>query len=332
VIRVRFDRHGIELEHGLLWLDATRPKPLGVVTHAHGDHVARHKRILCTPETAALVRKRNGPGPEFLERRYGEKTPVGDLEVTLLPAGHILGSALVHVTGPRGSLLYTGDVRPEGGLTCPPAEPCPADVLIVEATFGRSDHRLPPPADVRAEMVRFAQETLEAGETPVFLAYALGKGQEVMAALARAGVPVGAHGAIWHLCSVYRAFGRTFPGSRLLRGKTGRRAALIVPPRFLRASEVQRAKPLRVAAVTGWGDRALGPGVDLSFPLSDHADFDGLISVTRAVRPDKVFALHGYAKEFASELRDRGFNAEAVAGHSGPGESERPGMFGNMPS
>jgi len=41
---------------GLLWLDATRPKPFGLITHAHGDHVARHTKALCTPETAELVR------------------------------------------------------------------------------------------------------------------------------------------------------------------------------------------------------------------------------------------------------------------------------------
>ena len=107
--RVRFHPFGIELEEGLLWLDSRRAKPLGLVTHAHADHVGRHKTTLCTPETGALVRKRTGSGRTFLEHRYGEPTMVGDLKVTLLPAGHVLGSAMALVEGPGGSLLYTGD-------------------------------------------------------------------------------------------------------------------------------------------------------------------------------------------------------------------------------
>jgi len=327
---VRFDEDGICVESGLLWLDATTPKAFGVISHAHADHVGRHATILATPETAALVRKRGGDGPGFLVRAYRERTVVGDLVVTLLPAGHILGSAMVYVEGPGGSLLYTGDVRPGGGLTCPPAEPVRADVLVTEATFGRSDHRLPPAEAARADLVRFARDTLADGATPVFLAYSLGKAQEVMTALAQADVRVAAHGAVWNLCNVYRDFGLRFPGARRLSGKRsgGKRAAIVVPPRWRNSPEVRRAAPLRVAAVTGWGDRAIGPGVDRAIPLSDHADFDGLLEIVDAVGPRKVFVLHGYAAEFAATLRERGYDAEAVPGHSGPDEDERPGMFG----
>jgi Cft2 family RNA processing exonuclease len=326
---VTFHRGGIEVEGGLLWLDSQRARPLGVITHAHGDHVAKHQRILCTPETAALVRRRSGSGPEFLERGYGQPTTVGDLRVTLLPAGHILGSAMARVEGPTGSLLYTGDVRLEGGLSCPPAEPTAADLLITEATFGRPDFAMPPADEVRESLVAFARETLEAGETPVFLAYALGKAQEVMLALASGDVPVAVHGAPWALCRVYRQFGVRFPRSRRLSDRrTKRRTAIVVPPRFRRAPEVLAAEPLRVAAVTGWGDRSLGPGVDLAFQLSDHSDYGQLLRLVERVAPRKTYVLHGYAAEFAESLRERGLDAEAVPGHSGPAEDVRPGMFG----
>jgi Cft2 family RNA processing exonuclease len=320
--RVRFDASGIEVESGLLWLDARRPKPFGVVSHAHADHVARHETILCTPATAAFVRRRSGTGPRFLERPYGEPTLVGDLTVTLLSAGHVLGSAMVHVRGPLGTLLYTGDVRVDGGLTCPPAEPVPADVLVTEATFGRQDYRFPAPDTVRAELVDWARATIEAGETPVFLAYALGKAQEVMSALAAAGLPVAAHGAVWKLCDVYRAHGIRFPGARRL-GRGPARAAVVTPPRYRPTSG-----RLRVAAVTGWGERAKAPGIERVFPLSDHSDFEGLLRLVERVRPARVHVVHGYAREFAEELRARGYAAEAVEGHAGPDEDEIPGAFG----
>jgi len=327
--RVAFEKDGIAVEGGLLWLDARTPKPLGLVTHAHGDHVGRHATILCTPETAALVRRRSGAGSRFCVLRYGERFAVGDLAVTLLPAGHILGSAMARLEGPGGSLLYTGDVRPEGGLTCPPAAPEPSDHLVIESTFGRPDFVFPPAAALRAELVAFAREALAAGTTPVFLAYALGKAQEVMAALAAARVPVAAHGAVWKLCAVYRAFGIAFPGARPLSETKRRDAAVVVPPRFLGASEVRALAPLRVVAVTGWGRLALVPGAERVIPLSDHADFLGLLRIVEAVRPKRVFTLHGYAPELAAELRKRGYAAEAVKGHAGPAEgSPPPGAFG----
>ena len=330
--RLRFDAQGIEVDGGLLWLDARRPKALGLVTHAHGDHVARHETILCTPETAALVRRRSGPGPRFLVARFGEPKTVGDLTVTLLPAGHILGSAMARLERAGASVLYTGDVRLEGGLTCAPATPRPADVLVIETTFGRSDWRFPPADGLRAQVAAFARDALDAGATPVFLAYALGKAQEVMRTLGDAGVPVAAHGAVWNVCAVYREFGISFPGARRLEGKGRRRCAIVVPPRFLRATEVQARAPLRVAAVTGWGPLAMAPGIDAVIPLSDHSDFDGLLRLVGEVRPRKVFALHGYAREFAEELRARGIDAEAVAGHAGPAGGGPPGAFGDAPS
>jgi Cft2 family RNA processing exonuclease len=325
--RLRFLPDGIGVEHGLLWLDARRRKPLGLVTHAHADHVARHETVLCTPETAALMRRRRGLGLTYLERRCGERTAVGGLHVTLLPAGHILGSAMALLEGPQGRVLYTGDVRLEGGLTCSPAQTVCADVLVMEATFGRPEHRFPPAEEVRAELVRFAGSVLAEGATPVFLAYALGKAQEVMTALCRAGIPVAAHAAVWRMCDVYRGFGHVFPGSRRLAGRARAAAAVVVPPGFQRQKEVTAAAPLRIAAVTGWGDRALGPGVERSFRLSDHADYDGLLRLAKAVAPKKIHVVHGYAEELASDLRALGFDAEAVPGHAGPDEDERPGLF-----
>jgi len=313
------------VDGGLLWLDARRKKPFGVVSHAHGDHIARHDTILGTPETCEIVRRRVGPGRRFIEAAYGEPTPVGGLTVTLVPAGHILGSAMVLIRGPGGSLLYTGDFRLEGGLTCPPAAPAPADVLITEATFGRPEYRFPPADETRAEVVRFAREALEAGETPVFLAYALGKAQEIMTLLCGEAIPVAAHGAVWKMCDVYRGYGFAFPGAHRHTPGPTRRAALVVPPRLRHTAG---GGPRRVAMVTGWGERARGAGIDQVFQLSDHADYDGLIRLVEMVRPQKTYVVHGYARTFARDLQGRGYDAEAVPGHSGPDEDAQLELFG----
>ena len=332
MIPVRFDSQGIEIAQGLVWLDARKPKKVGVISHAHGDHVGRHETIICTRETGAFVRQRSGHRAKYIELPYGESYRVGDLEITLHPAGHILGAALVHIQGPasqgRGeSLLYSGDFRLEAGLTCRGAEPVGADVLIMEATFGTPAHRQPPTAETRARLIEFARENLDAGRVPVLLAYALGKGQEVLAALTAAGIPVAAHGSIWNLLRPYRDAGIRFPGARRLSRNGSRQCAIVTPPRWAESAPVKSSGETRVAAVTGWGAMALRPGIDEAINLSDHADYDQLIEMVQRVAPKRVHLLHGYATELAADLTARGYEAHAVPGHSGPAEGEIPGMF-----
>jgi Cft2 family RNA processing exonuclease len=326
-IPLRFAPEGIEVANGLLWLDARKPKGVGVISHAHADHVGRHETVVCTRDTAAFVRQRSGHRANYIELPYGEPWRVGDLEVTLHPAGHILGSAMVHVRGPEQTLLYTGDFRLTGGVTCPPAEPVPADTLIMEATFGTPDRCHPPAEETRSEVIGFARENLEAGKIPVFMAYALGKGQEVLALLTAAGIPVAAHGSIWNLLKPYRDSGLRFPGARRLSRNGSRKCAIVTPPRWADSAPVRACGELAVAAVTGWGDMARRPGIDRTIVLSDHADYAQLIELVEQVKPQRVHVLHGYAKEFAADLCARGYDAHAVPGHRGPLKGEIPGMF-----
>jgi len=66
---------------------------------------------------------------------------------------------------------------------------------------------------------------------------------------------------------------------------------------------------------SGWG---LDPsakwryGVDVLFPLSDHADHPELLETVERVNPQRVWLVHGFTREFASELRLRGRDARAL--------------------
>ncbi len=56
-------QRGLHLpEHGL-WLDPHRAKPLAFVSHAHSDHIARHRDVLMTAATARFMRERLGGTP-----------------------------------------------------------------------------------------------------------------------------------------------------------------------------------------------------------------------------------------------------------------------------
>src|ERR1700753_882555 len=67
-----------------------------VITHGHGDHARPgHRNVLATDGTIAIMQSRYGEtaAASFQRVRYGETVTIGDVAVTLRPAGHVLGSA-----------------------------------------------------------------------------------------------------------------------------------------------------------------------------------------------------------------------------------------------
>ena len=46
--------------------------------------------------------------------------------------------------------------------------------------------------------------------------------------------------------------------------------------------------------------------------MSDHADYQDLLAYVEQVQPERVFTVHGFAGEFANELRRRGYDANAL--------------------
>jgi putative mRNA 3-end processing factor len=68
-----------------------------------------------------------------------------------------------------------------------------------------------------------------------------------------------------------------------------------------------RQRGAHTARVSGWC--AFAPwalrGVDAGFPLSDHADFTGLLNFVEACAPQQVFTVHGAQHELAREIRKR---------------------------
>src|SRR5277367_1780731 len=92
MISVRYHR-GLELpEHGL-WLDPEDGRPFAFVSHAHADHIARHAEYIASAGTARLMQARLGGERESHILQFGQPTRFRDFQITLLPAGHIFGSA-----------------------------------------------------------------------------------------------------------------------------------------------------------------------------------------------------------------------------------------------
>jgi DNA ligase-1 len=317
VIEVRWD-NGIFLPGAGVRLDPRFPAPRAFVSHAHSDHTGKHGETLCTPATASLMRARLGTLPgTLLELPYKQTISWHESNVTLLSAGHVLGSAQLHLESAGESLLYTGDFKVRRGLSCDPAEFRHADTLIMETTFGRPQYVFPPTQEIMDRLVRFCNETLEDGDQPVLLGYSLGKAQEIMAALSGAGLRIFIHPAVWKMTELYRSLGVELPEAEQLDGNTRQEGVFIGPP-HLRGSKFLATIPRRrVAFLSGW---AMDPGAvqryacDAVFPLSDHADYADLLEAVEIVRPKRILTVHGFAADFARDLRSRGMDAWALTG------------------
>ncbi|MFB6360424.1 MAG: mRNA cleavage and polyadenylation specificity factor-like protein [Halobacteriales archaeon] len=282
-----------------------------VVTHAHADHARRsdEEPVLCSPLTARLMAARSGPAVEAASSAPG---------IELHPSGHIPGSRAVLIQGDR-RVLYTGDVStrdrgPQTGF-----EPVDADVLIVEATYGRPAYRFPPQATIESSIRDFIADT---AAPLVLYGYSLGRAQTLQR-LARAAT---ARRLVVHPtvaaanAAIEAGTDRSFPAVSW--AELDRLAAddVVVAPTGARrgnwfARELERLEPV-TAAFSGWAvsDRYRHRlGVDAAFVISDHCDFPELVELVRAVDPDRVYTHHGFAGDFAAHLTsEHGYDAVAL--------------------
>ena len=298
------------------WLDAHFPVARSFVSHAHFDHLGAHREILCSAGTAQLMQARLPGERHELVLPYEqphELTP--GCVVRLFPAGHIFGSAQFHATSEHGTLLYTGDFKLRQGLSAETCATPRADTLIMETTFGLPKYVFPPTEKVVADIIAFCQQALHEHAIPVLFGYSLGKSQELLQALGRAGLPAMLHPQTLKFTQVYERLGMAFPAYAAFDPATIAGHVLICPPQAINWAPIRKLENKRTAMITGW---ALDPSAvyryqcDAAFPLSDHADFADLLTFVERVQPRRVLTLHGFAKEFAQTLRERGIEAWAI--------------------
>jgi Cft2 family RNA processing exonuclease len=312
-----------------LWIDSMRPRSRSYVSHGHADHARAHETIVTSTNNARVCRLRLGrrtakppslptfpqqPEIRYETHEFNEPWQLGEHELTLFSAGHVLGSSQLLIEGERGRFVYTGDFKLEPSYTAEPPEVKRCDTLLMECTYGRPQYVFPPRAEIAAAMTAWAREALDAGAVPIFFAYSLGKAQEAMAILGNGGIPLAVHGAIASMASVYEEAGVALPPYERYDAKSfdGTRA-ILWPPSGKALPAAVRGKAVRTASLTGWvvgkGTNFYRGGTDAGFPLSDHADFPSLLRYIELAQPKKVLLNHGW-RDFTHRLRKMGIDAE----------------------
>ena len=209
MIEVRYAR-GVYLPRQDLWLDPWDAKRFAFVSHAHSDHIAPHEEIIVSERTARLMQSRMpGSRTEHI-LPFGERRVVHGVDLMLLPAGHIFGSAQCFLFAGNETLLYTGDFKLRPGKSAEQAEWRKADTLIMETTFGLPRYRFQPAEEVINQIIAFCQETIDDGGVPVLLGYSLGKAQEILCSLDGAGLTPMLHGSVYRMTRIYEQLANRF--------------------------------------------------------------------------------------------------------------------------
>jgi putative mRNA 3-end processing factor len=293
-----------------LLFDPTSGRPLNedwrvFITHAHSDHTYGFSTRAIKYSTEETLRihqvLRNREVKNCQTVKVGDRVPIGDSEVTVLNAGHMLGSCQFKVVSPNFTAIYTGDINCVDTLTTYAAERDPCDYLVLEGTYGHPSYLFPRRSTIYADIVRWTMTEMKDGKTPTFQVYTSGKSQEVVRLFnVYTKIPVVCSPAIARANDVHKESGvvldyfdsSTSEGRHLL--KTG---GCVYITSF---ADHGRRKASRAVA-TGWAVRQAFRNC-ASFPLSSHADYDQLIHFVERIRPKRVYIFTGYTDVLSTQI------------------------------
>lgn len=312
---------GLYCQPGDFYIDPAVAVPRAVITHGHGDHARPgHRAALATPETLAIMRTRfqDMPGTSQQALRYGESLRLGEVDVQLIPAGHILGSAQAVLEHRGQRIVVSGDYKRRPDPTCPPFEPVPCDVFITEATFALPVFHHPSDMGEIGKLLRSVATFPD--RTHLVGVYSLGKCQRVIRLLRAAGWDrrLWLHGSLVSLCRLYQEHGVDLGDIAPVADailETFKGAIVLCPPSALADRWSRRfAEPI-AAVCSGWmrvRARARQSGAELPLIISDHADWGELTRTLQEVGAPRVWVTHGREEALVHYARSIGIQAEAL--------------------
>jgi len=291
---VVINEKGMYCQVGEFYLDPIKPCLNAVISHAHGDHAVKsNENIYCTAPTGAIMthRYQKNAGRNFVLLAFGEPFMLGPVKITLIPAGHIIGSAQVLMEYNEVKYLYTGDYKLQDDPTCEKIGFVQADVLITETTFADPSVQHPDAGQEIRKLNEFNHNVLLGS-------YSLGKAQRLVH-LINEHCPersVLVHHTILPLNKIYESFGYP-PGkydlyTRKSMKHPDQNLVYLVPP--LTFDSYIRAKNVVRAFASGWKRLQVNNGIELL--ISDHVDWNDILVMMKAVGPKEVWTVHGDGK------------------------------------
>jgi len=296
-------------------LDPTKSIDADVVfvSHAHMDHLhmpSMDENILTSFETVKIAGARGYHISKFKESMHGFK---------LIDSGHILGSRGLLIDG---EIWYTSDICTRSRVFVHGAKIPKCKTLILESTFGKPGFRFPSIEEITDRANDIISNLYSKGIPVILMGYPLGKAQ-ILTSMFKHWGPIYLHDSVYKMNNIYDKLGidlgETRPYLQTEDSSLSKKPWLMVAPRLNSDSKFVLEMKDKFNAVTiGFSGWALAKwymhsaSLDYVLPLSDHCDFDELVSIVVTCNPSKVYTFHGYAIDLAAHLNKLGYDAEPL--------------------
>ena len=324
---IKYTKKGIYCIPGKFYLDPWYPVDYAIISHGHADHARwGNKHYLCHNDSKAILQHRIGQDISIESLGYNQPKNINGVQVSFFPAGHIIGSVQIRLEYKGYIIVFSGDYKTQPDFLTTPFEPVKCHEFITESTFGLPVYKWKDEKELQEELQNWVLQNQQNNRTSVFLGYSLGKAQRILKLLENVG-DIYVHSAIDNLNRAITASGIDLPKSTLITADFKKvdiqNKIVILPPALLGSRMLKRIPNAATAICSGWmhirGNRRW-KGVDAGFAVSDHADWDGLLSAVKAAEAKKVYVTHGAQAVFSKYLNEIGIEAHELKTEFGEDE------------
>ncbi|RYY33601.1 MAG: ligase-associated DNA damage response exonuclease [Sphingobacteriaceae bacterium] len=253
---LEFTDCGIYCEKGKFYIDPWKPVDDAVITHAHADHAyVGHKNYLAHHLSRDVLYYRLGDiNLQTIE--YGETVSKNGVEITLFPAGHVIGSAQVRLSYKGEVWVVSGDYKTEDDGVSTPFEPVRCHHFISECTFGMPVYTWKPQAEIFGDINNWWRSNKEQGIATVIAGYSLGKAQRILQNLDLDIGPVFTHGVIENTNEALRRNGVVLNPTTRITFETPkdevRKGIILAPPSAIGTPWIRKFAPFSFGYCSGW--------------------------------------------------------------------------------
>lgn len=316
---IEFTDKGLYCRAGDFYIDPWKPVDKAVITHGHSDHARwGSKFYLCHHDTKPILQQRLGPN-SYQSIGWRENIYINGVRITLLPAGHIIGSSQIRVEYNGEIWVVSGDYKLENDGLSGEFEVVKCHTFITESTFGLPIYHWRPQEEIYSNIQNWITKNQAEGKTSVLIAYSLGKAQRLLSPIAEVTDKIYAHGAVHNMHMALVNAGWKLPSVQRVNQSTTKeelKGAVVIAPSSAEGSPwMKRFTPYEVGVCSGWMQvrgNARRRNVDAGFALSDHADWKGLIETCKATEAECVYVTHGFQFVFSRYLTEKGIDAKEV--------------------
>jgi putative mRNA 3-end processing factor len=310
-----FTERGIYCHQAKIYLDPWRPVEKALISHGHADHSRwGHKKYITHHNNVPIIKHRLG-NIKVTGKDYGETFVVNNVKFSFHPAGHIPGSSQIRVEHKGEVWVFTGDYKLGADGISIPFESVRCNTFITECTFGLPAFKWRPQQEVFNDINEWWATNKSEGKTSVLFGYTLGKAQRLLKHLDTSIGKIYTHGAVEKMTAVLRPR-LDLPATELITRETDKKNVkgniIIAPPSTHGSVWLRKFAPFVTATASGWmafrGARRRR-AIDKGFVLSDHADWEDLLSAIKSTGCEKVIATHGYTDIFSRYLKEQGYDA-----------------------